>query len=104
LIFAPTPLESLSFNINGNTMDELNTLPTTGLTLPSPAYLAGTLIFGIIGYIGFRYGQKTASLTTKWLGISLMLYPFAIAETWQIYAVGCALSLGLYYNWRNNGD
>jgi hypothetical protein len=78
-------------------MDELKTIETMGFTLPSPAYLFGALLFGVIGYAAFRYGKKTESRTAKWLGVSLMLYPYAIAETWQLYAVGCALCIGLYF-------
>ena len=78
-------------------MDELKTIETLGITLPSPAYLFGAFLFGIIGYAAFRYGKKTASRTAKWLGVSLMLYPYAIAETWQLYALGITLCLGLYF-------
>ena len=77
-------------------MDELRNLESMGLTLPSPAYLAGAILFGILGYAAYRYGKKTSNATTKWLGIALMLYPYAISETWQLYAVGVALCIGVY--------
>jgi len=70
-----------------------------GLTLPSPAYLAGLLLFGVIGYVAFSYGQKRALRTTKWLGVSLMLYPYAVDETWLLYALGSVLCAALYV-WR----
>ena len=66
--------------------------------LPSPAYLFGLLFFSVVGYAAYRYGKKTADARSKWLGVALMLYPYAIAETWQLFAVGALLcgALGLF--------
>jgi hypothetical protein len=80
-------------------MDELKTLETLGLTLPSPAYLIGAILFGIIGYVAYRHGKKTALASTKWIGVTLMLYPYAISETWLLYVVGTALCVALVL-WR----
>ncbi len=80
-------------------MDELKTLESMGFTLPSPAYLIGALLFGILGYAAYRYGRKASIATVRWLGIALMLFPYAISETWQLYAVGTALCVGVYI-WR----
>jgi len=77
-------------------MNELKNLESMGLVLPSPAYLIGAVLFGILGYAAYRYGKKTSNATTKWLGVALMLYPYAISETWQLYAVGTALCIGVY--------
>jgi len=77
-------------------MDELKTVETLGLTMPSPAYLFGLLLFSIIGYAAYRYGKKAAIASIKWMGVALMLYPYAISETWQLYAVGAGLCLGIY--------
>lgn len=78
-------------------MNELQNLQSMGLSLPSPAYLFGALMFGIIGYAAYRYGKKTSASTTKWLGVALMLYPYAISTTWQLYVIGSALCLGLFF-------
>lgn len=78
-------------------MDELKALDSIGLTLPSPAYIIGLIFFGIIGFAAYRYGKKVSNITTKWLGIVLMLYPYAISETWQLYAVGSGLCIGVYF-------
>ncbi|MBI3523705.1 MAG: hypothetical protein HY066_04135 [Betaproteobacteria bacterium] len=77
-------------------MDELKTLESLGFTLPSPAYIAGAIIFSIIGYAAYRYGKKAGMAAVKWIGVALMLYPYAISETWQLYVVGGALCAGLY--------
>ena len=77
-------------------MDELTSLEAMGLTLPSPAYLIGAILFGILGYAAYRYGKRAANVTIRWLGVALMLYPYAISETWQMYAVGAALCAAVY--------
>ncbi len=77
-------------------MNDLNSLAGLGLTLPSPAYLFGLILFGITGYAAYRYGRKTALAKPKWIGIALMLYPYAISETWLLYFVGGSLCVALY--------
>lgn len=78
-------------------MDDLNNLGSMGLALPSPAYLIGAILFGIIGYAAYRYGKKASNQAVKWIGVALMLYPYAISGTWQLYAVGAGLCTGLYF-------
>lgn len=78
-------------------MDDLNTLDSLGLTLPSPAYLLGAIIFGIIGFAAYRYGKKTYNRHRKWIGIGLMLYPYAVSQTWLLYLIGVVLCAGLYF-------
>jgi hypothetical protein len=77
-------------------MDELKALEAMGFSLPSPTYLFGAILFGILGYAAYRYGKKSANQTSKWIGIILMLYPYAVSETWLLYAVGTSLCIGLY--------
>ena len=78
-------------------MEDLNSLQSLGLTLPTPAYLIGAIIFGLLGLAGYRYGKQRARPYVKWLGVALMLYPYAISETWQLYAVGLALCAATYW-------
>ena len=68
-----------------------------GLDLPSPAYLVGGIVFGIFGYAAYRYGKKSSNNPSKWLGIALMLYPYLISETWQLYAIGTALCGAVFF-------
>jgi hypothetical protein len=77
-------------------VDELNTLQSLDFTLPTPAYLVGAVLFGIIGFAAYRYGKKASFSTAKWLGIALMVYPYAISETWLLYLVGVGLCVALY--------
>jgi hypothetical protein len=77
-------------------MDNLETLNSLGFTLPSPAYILGSIIFGIIGWAAYRYGKKSSLSYVKWIGVALMLYPYAISNTWLLYLVGIGLSAALY--------
>ena len=51
-------------------MDEINQLASLGLVLPSPAYLAGAILFGLIGYVAFRRGRKTSTASLTWTGVA----------------------------------
>ena len=53
-------------------MDELNPLASLGLVLPSPAYIAGAILFGLIGYAAFRRGRKTSTASLTWTGVALI--------------------------------
>jgi uncharacterized membrane protein len=76
-----------------NTLSELQAL---GLELPSPAYIFGALLFGLIGLLAFRHGRRSERRVTLWLGVALMLYPYAVSNTWMLYGVGLALCAGIY--------
>ena len=82
-------------------MDALSTLQGLGLELPGPAYIFGAIVFGLIGLAAWRIGRKSGRRTTLWLGVALMVYPYAVSETWLLYAVGTALSAWLYFDRRN---
>lgn len=76
-------------------MTDLATLQSLGLELPSPAYLFGAIVFGLIGWVAWRRGRKLERPRTRWLGVALMLYPYAISRTWLLYVVGLALCAGV---------
>ena len=78
-------------------MDDLAELQSLGFTLPSPAYIAGVILFSIVGFIAYRVGRKTVQPTMKWLGVALMLYPYVVSDTALMYVVGAALSGAAYY-------
>ena len=81
-------------------MDELKTLEAMGFTLPTPAYLIGAVLFGVIGMAAFWHGRKASLPAPKWIGVGLMLYPYAISATWLLYVVGIGLCIGLYVSLR----
>jgi hypothetical protein len=77
-------------------MNELSALQSLGLQLPSPAYIFGAIVFGLIGIAAFRYGRKWGHRPAVWIGVVLMVYPYAISSTWLMYALGVALCAGLF--------
>jgi hypothetical protein len=81
--------------------DELAALEMLGFTLPSTAYIIGAVIFGIAGFVAYWYGKKMSLAVTKWIGVALMLYPYAISATWLLYVVGAGLCVGAYLSARS---
>jgi len=81
-------------------MNELSALSSLGLTLPSPAYLIGAIVFGLLGWAAWRRGRKTGPRTTTWLGLALMVYPYAVSSTGLLYAIGLALCAGVWFDQR----
>ena len=80
-------------------MNELKQLQSLGLVLPSPAYILGAILFGIVGWVAFRRGRNKSNAVLTWTGISLMLYPYGVSETWMLWLVGFALSGLVYSQW-----
>ena len=80
-------------------MNDLNTLQTLGLVLPSPAYIAGAILFGIIGYAAFRRGRKSTRPALTWTGVALMLHPYAVPQTWLLWTIGLGLCGWVYVKW-----
>ena len=81
-------------------MNELKNLEALGLVLPSPAYITGAILFGILGLVAFRRGRKTSRSALTWTGVALMVYPYAVPQTWLLWAVGAALSCWVYVKWN----
>ena len=77
-------------------MDDLAQLQSLGFTLPSTAYILGAIVFGLVGLGAFRHGRRRGQPLKVWLGVALMLYPYAVSRTWLMYVVGVALSAGLF--------
>jgi hypothetical protein len=80
-------------------MNELAALDSLGLTLPSPAYIVGAILFGIVGYVAFRRGRKASRPELTWAGVALMVYPYAVSETWLLWLIGALLCMWLYAKW-----
>lgn len=81
-------------------MNELAALQSLGLEMPSPLYLIGAILFGVFGLAAFRRGRQTGRRTTMWLGVALMVYPYAVSRTWLLYVVGAALCAGVLLDQR----
>jgi hypothetical protein len=79
-------------------MDTLATLESMGLTLPSPAYIFGALVFGLVGLVAWRQGRRTDNPVRKWIGIALMFYPYAVSSTALLYGLGVALCAAAWFS------
>lgn len=75
---------------------DIGTINSLGLTMPSPAYLIGMVLFSILGYAAYRFGKTSSRPVVKWIGIALMLFTYLVDETWLLYAIGTALCIGAY--------
>lgn len=80
-------------------MDLLQLLQSLGLEPPTPAYVVGLVLFGLVGMVAWVHGRKQAHPTTKWLGLALMLYPYAVPQTWLLYLLGAILSAAVAWSW-----
>jgi hypothetical protein len=82
-------------------LDEMKLLlEDLGVTLPTPAYLMGLLLFGVIGIVVFVLGKRRRKPKVKWLGLALMLYPYIVWGTVPLYAVGIVLCIAAAWFWR----
>ena len=77
-------------------MDSLTALQSMGLTLPSPAYIFGAIVFGLVGFVAYRRGKTSGRKPTLWLGVALMVYPYGVSSTLWLYILGLGLCTGLY--------
>ncbi len=80
--------------------DELASLQSLGLELPSPAYIVGAIVFGLLGLAAWRRGRRVGPRMTMWLGLALMVYPYAVSSTLMLYTVGLALCAGVWFDQR----
>jgi tellurite resistance protein TehA-like permease len=65
--------------------------------MPTPAYLAGVLLFSLLGFAAWRFGKRAEHLPTRLLGLALMLFPYAVPGTGALYAVGVALCAAIWF-------
>jgi hypothetical protein len=68
--------------------------------LPTPAYLLGALLFGIYGWVTYRRGKTVASPLLRWSGLALMLYPYAVSDTWMLWLIGVGLCGWVWWKWE----
>ena len=78
--------------------DELGRCSELGITLPSPAYIVGAILFGVLGLAAYYYGKRDGRPRTRWLGLALMLYPYVVWQTWLLYLVGVGLCVAVWFD------
>lgn len=67
----------------------------------SNSVIAAGIIFGIIGTIIFREAKKRSSAEMYFIGIGLMLYPYAIEDDVLVWVIGVALTAFAFKFMRN---
>jgi hypothetical protein len=68
-----------------------------GLTLPSPSWFFGCILFSLIGLAAWRYGRVVESRAIRWLGVLLMFYSYFTRPTWLLYGAGLALCAAVFW-------
>lgn len=63
------------------------------------ANLFASVLFSAIGLGAFVYGKRNGAWKPGVLGVALMVYPYFVASTPALYAIGGALTLGVFI-WR----
>lgn len=58
--------------------------------------LLGGLVFGTIGFVAFMYGKRQANVKMLSIGAVLMVYPYFVANTLVLYAIGALLTASLF--------
>ena len=72
-------------------------LQSSGLALPSPAFLLGAILFGLVGMWAWASGRRGGQPRRKWLGVGLCFYPYLVTQTAWMWAVGLALCAALFW-------
>jgi hypothetical protein len=63
----------------------------------SAANLIGNLLFSSIGFVGFIYGKRMNVWKPMFCGLALMIYPYFVADTASMYAIGVVGSAALFF-------
>lgn len=63
----------------------------------SPANLIGGFLFGSIGFVAFIYGKRLNLWKIMLVGLALMIFPYFIANTAIMYAVGVLATASLIF-------
>jgi hypothetical protein len=63
----------------------------------SAANLIGGFVFGSIGFVAFIYGKRMNLWKPMFCGIALMVFPYFIANTAIMYAIGAIGSVALFF-------
>jgi len=82
-----------------NFSDALQTAGALGLTLPTPAWIFGAILFSLLGMGAWTFGKRAGQPPIRRLGWALMLYSYVTSPTWLLYGVGIALCAAVWWYW-----
>ena len=94
-ILPPEP--TLTMNPN----DAIHAAQESGLSLPSPAWIFGCILFSLIGFAAWRYGKTAQNPRVRWLGVALMVYGYVAGPTWLLWGIGIALCGAIWWYGRS---
>jgi len=63
----------------------------------SPANMIGGLLFGSIAFVAFMYGERMNLWKIMFGSLALMIFPYFIANTVIMYAIGLFTSAALLF-------
>jgi hypothetical protein len=63
----------------------------------SAVNLIGNLLFSSVGFVGFIYGKRMNLWKLMFCGLAMMIYPYFIADTFAMYAIGTIGSAALFF-------
>ena len=63
------------------------------------ALIAG-FVFGVFGFAIFKRGRNRGTHQLVVIGLTMMIYPYFVANAWLDWIIGFALSYGAYYFWN----
>ena len=69
------------------------------MSMPDPASLFASILFGIIGFAAFVYGKKQVLWRPMAIGVALMAYPYVVSQLWLLWLIGAGLCAALVL-WR----
>jgi hypothetical protein len=84
--------------------ESLGLLQDMGLSLSTPAYLIGLLLFGIAGIVLWVLGRRRRNPAVKYIGLALMLYPYLVWGTVALYGAGTVLSAAAVWCLRRDSS
>ena len=68
--------------------------------MPLSTPLLDAIVFGLLGFAAWRFGKRREQVNTKWLGVALMFYPYAVPNTLLLWLVGLGLCGAIYWDNR----
>jgi apolipoprotein N-acyltransferase len=86
-----------------NPTTAVQTAHEMGFAFPSPAWIFGCILFGLVGLAAWRYGKVVERPRIRWLGVALMFYPYLTSRTWMLYGVGIALCAVIWWDRPRRG-
>lgn len=81
-------------------MNNSNASLFLGLVSHQTAFITGIAVFLVLGLLAFRRGRRTKRAEFTWIGLALMVFPFAVSQTWLLWSIGLALTVLLLFRWK----